>query len=188
MFDFHDLIFGISCLIFHQGHELDKPENIYNLLGSHINGHEQNVKLPDEGNSMSIKYLAKEGEILRKYFNANYFWWMSKKLKYILRKYVASTRNDFSTFCFLYNIEYSEIAYLLVIILQMVEVYLYMFCHSMLFHLSYISVGLTVIFVLLFPLWLLQLIHVMVKYMFLPKIASYSLPPSYLFPLINISV
>lgn len=70
-----------------KGHELDKPENIYNLLGSHINGHEQNVKLPDEGNSMSIKYLAKEGEILRKHFNANHFWWMSKKLKDILRNY-----------------------------------------------------------------------------------------------------
>ncbi|KAL8114539.1 DNA-directed RNA polymerase IV subunit 1-like isoform X2 [Apium graveolens] len=70
-----------------KGHEVDKPENIYNLLRSQVSAGGQKVSVPCEFSNISIKSLAKKSEFLRKNFKATHFIWMSKELRHILQKY-----------------------------------------------------------------------------------------------------
>ncbi|XP_017236030.1 DNA-directed RNA polymerase IV subunit 1 isoform X1 [Daucus carota subsp. sativus] len=70
-----------------KGHEVDKPSDIYNLLGSGVGTQEQKVKVPREFSNISIKSLAKKSDFLRKNFKATHFLWMSKELRHILHKY-----------------------------------------------------------------------------------------------------
>ncbi|KAK1374781.1 DNA-directed RNA polymerase [Heracleum sosnowskyi] len=69
-------------------HEVSKPEDIYNLLGSQISAPGQKVKVsPKLLTDMSIKSLAKKGDLVRKDFKATHFLLMSKELRHILHKY-----------------------------------------------------------------------------------------------------
>ncbi|WOG90280.1 hypothetical protein DCAR_0209523 [Daucus carota subsp. sativus] len=68
-------------------HEVAKPEDIYNLLGSQVGARGQRVKVSRTHTDMSIKNLAKRSDLLRKDFKAKYFLSMSEELRLILHKY-----------------------------------------------------------------------------------------------------
>ncbi|XP_074331171.1 DNA-directed RNA polymerase IV subunit 1 isoform X2 [Apium graveolens] len=68
-------------------HEVSKPEDIYNLLGSQTCAPGRKVKVSRKLTDMSIKSLAKKSDLVRKDFKATHFLLMSKELRSILHKY-----------------------------------------------------------------------------------------------------
>lgn len=108
---------------FHQGHELAKPEDIYNLLGTHMNSREQSVKVkvPYEHNHTSSKDLAQRlsthgdfeakghkhievSKAIRRLISSDDIRRLSQALRHILHKYVDPLVNTFSPFSPIYMI------------------------------------------------------------------------------------